>query len=126
MRFRISATPPPTAVELMLRMRLPSSFSARSLSSSITCLPTIGSYSLSAGFDCDMVRALLHFFLDQMEDALAQAFHRLGVRVEFFDLARELPLSEGRLEPVGKIVDPERLPEPSGEDMVIKRADADL
>ena len=41
-RFRISATPPPTAVELMFCTRRPRSCSPRSLSSSIVPLPTNG------------------------------------------------------------------------------------
>src|SRR5512133_2099779 len=91
-RVRISATPPPTAVELMFWMDLPRRRLASRKRSSTADWPTIGAYS-----------SIFVIPFRKYEDALAKSFQRVAVRIQPCYLLGKFRLSKGR-EPAGKIV----------------------
>src|SRR3989338_8322948 len=96
MLLRISATPPPTAVELTLRMVFPLSLEAIIFSSSMALPPAAGAYSSILG--------TVHLRAPALDDAdypLPQAFKRIGIRVKPGELFPDRLVVKVDLEPVG-------------------------
>src|SRR5712671_2780932 len=112
MRVRISATPPPTAVELMFWMVLPLSWVARTTSSSIVSCPTTSAY-------CSNLFIAAYAF----DNCFPQPFECPCVRIELRQFAGQISVAELGC-PLGKIVLRLAKLEPRVEHVIAERVDA--
>src|SRR6266446_3748455 len=120
-RFKISATPPPTAVAFTCRMDFPLRRCAKRYNSSSVSFPTILRYSSSCG-----IGYFLKSFLDKAYNPGAQSLQGLGVGIQACHFLGQRFLTQLCLKPVRKIIDSQRRSQSRFKNMKIKTGNAYL